>query len=650
MYGNSKPIIPRNGHTVVVGVVARISGCSNQKEISLEDQEAHAHAVIERMYQGPVEYRVIKTIGKGERLDRPELPEVEAMIRTGELDFLVCDDLGRMVRGAEATRLCGIAVDHGTRVLAPNDCIDTVEENWEQDVIAACRDHVTHNSHTSKRLKQKLMNRFVSFGGATAREIFGYIKPLGANSYNDWLKDPAATPIYREWWRILRETLNGEAVADYLNQQSISTGKYCRQKKWTGRMVLRITRNSLLKGMPGRGFRRTRKINEIGRRVSEKNPEGPQYRNCPHLIHVPPQEWDELNALLADKNACFKRKPVNGTDPLSRKAKKRTRFPGQHSRCWYCGRQYLWGANGVSENLMCSGARERRCWNSVGFSGALAANKLVEAIVNELYQLKGIDAQFRELVLQANQQDGKDLGQRWAKLKQAEEKHAREGMNLLAAIRKYGPQPMFEEELQQLEADKRNTAKERQELERLKERKLDLPESVEQLRHLFEGQFQKLARDSWEFGLLMRQLVPEFHVYLVRLCDGGHPLPRLRAKLSLASIVADAKYVPGLEEILTKEVTLDLFEPPQRERIRKESAQLRAQGLNQRQIAQRIAENPTQTAVQRALALEEQIRKLGLDSPYVFMLEPPTEYPKLRCHLNPKYRFEPEEGYSRLSL
>jgi hypothetical protein len=32
---------PRNGHIMVVGIVARISGCANQKEMSLEDQIDH---------------------------------------------------------------------------------------------------------------------------------------------------------------------------------------------------------------------------------------------------------------------------------------------------------------------------------------------------------------------------------------------------------------------------------------------------------------------------------------------------------------------------------------------------------------------------------------------------------------------------------
>src|SRR5947209_1594184 len=160
------------------------------------------------------------------------------------------------------------------------------------------------------------MNRFIKFGGATAREIYGYIKPPGAKTYDDFQKDPEATPIYAEWFRMLRETGNCSHVADWLNQLGVPTGKYARRKSWNGAMVRRITSNPILKGMPGRGFKHTVKEYESGRRIAVKNPKGAQYRESPHLVHVSPEEWQELNDLLDRKNAHFKRKPVNGSDPL----------------------------------------------------------------------------------------------------------------------------------------------------------------------------------------------------------------------------------------------------------------------------------------------------------------------------------------------
>lgn len=119
-------------------------------------------------------------------------------------------------------------------------------------------------------------------------------------------------------------------------------------------MVHRVTRNPLLKGMPGRGFRHTVKHHETGRRVSVKNPAGPQYREYPHLAHWTPAEFDALNAQLEKQNQGFDRKPVNGVDPRWQVPRKRTRFPGQYARCWYCGRHYVWGGNGMTDNLRCA--------------------------------------------------------------------------------------------------------------------------------------------------------------------------------------------------------------------------------------------------------------------------------------------------------
>jgi hypothetical protein len=174
-----------------------------------------------------------------------------------------------------------------------------------------------------------------------------------------------------------------------------------------------------------------------------------------------------------------------------------------------------------------------------------------------------------------------------------------------------------------------------------------VPESVAELRQLLESKFKQLATDAPEFGDLVRPLVPEFWVYLVRLCDGGHLLPRAKVRLALDGITPDARHVPGLEPLLSREVTLDLFEPPQRERIRAEAVRLAAQGLEQRVIARRLSESATQAAVSQALALDRLMCEQGLATSYVLVTEPPTDYARLRRHRNPKYRFEPVAGYQR---
>jgi DNA invertase Pin-like site-specific DNA recombinase len=642
--------VPRNGHTFVVGIVARISGCRNQKELSLEDQVDHAKEVVADVLgdDAEVDYRIIQTKGKGERLDRPELDQLKALIRTRALDLLVAEDIGRMVRGAEATKLCGIAVDHGTRVIAPNDGIDTADTAWEERSLSACGDHVGHNAHTSMRLKQKLMNRFVKFGGATPQPIYGYRKPDGARTYRDWEKEPEAAEVYAEWFRMLRTSHNYSAVADWLNARGVPVGPYARRSTWDGAMVRRITRNPMLKGMPGRGFKHTVKHNESGRRLAVTNPAGPKFKEFPHLAHVDADTFDEVNALMAEATAGLGRKKVNGQDPLLGVPRKRTRFPGQHARCWYCGRPYVWGGNGLAHNLMCNGSRSWCCWNSFGFSGELAARRLVERITAELAVLDGFDAQFQALVERAAQQGDSGLDREWAELQRREATLKREQENLLNAIMTFGPNVMIQQKLRELEAAGPELARHRRSLERRRGRAPDLPASTAELRSRLEAKFRSLAIDSPEFGDAMRPVVPEFHVYLVRLLDGGHPLPRAVARVVLTGDEPDARLVPGVEELFTRTVTIDLFDPPQREQIRPEAVRLHRQGMTQREIAKALG--VTQPAVSKALALDGLMRERGLDEPYERLTGPPADYVKLRRSKNAKYRFEALEGYTPPAL
>lgn len=648
MYGrHESQITPRNGSGLVVGIVARISGCANQKELSLEDQVDHAKQLVDELYEGHVHYRTITTRGKGERLDRPELVEIEEMLRTRELDLLVVEDIGRMVRGTEAARLCGIAVDHGTRVLAPNDCIDTADDTWEEDVISACRDHVGHNAHTSKRLKHKLMNRFTKFGGAMAREIFGYVVPENATTYDDWRRDENATPFILEAARRLRTSLNCCAVADWLNRQGVAVGPYCRRHEWDGSMVRRFFANPLLKGWAYRGKLHTVKHHETGKRVSVKNPKGPQFREYPHLAHLDVDLFDEINRALDTRNAVYKRKAIGGLDPLLRRPRKRTRFPGQHARCFYCGRTFVWGANGKGANLMCSGVRYWRCWNSFGIDGNLITRKIVEAIWEKLDHIDCLNEQFAEMLqIIARDLEG-GVSERWKRLISEEEKLKKAKSNVMAAIREFGPRPDFHAELVKLDSQEEQCQVERQCLERRNARPLSLPESPGHLRAVLREKFKQEATDSPEFGDFLRLIAPEIHVYLVRLCDGGHLLPSARVRLNLAGSFEDMERVPSLERLLTEEVTLNLFEPPERAQIRSEAVECAARGLTQRQIAAQLQSRPTATAVWRALKLQEMMDALKISSPYILVSQPPTDYPKLRRHKNPKFRFEPQEGYPR---
>src|SRR5207244_3373511 len=105
--------------------------------------------------------------------------------------------------------------------------------------------------------------------------------------------------------------------------------------------------------------------------------------------------------------------------------------------------------------------------NSVGFEGEAMTKQVIEAITSELYQLDRFDDQFQAILNEARKEGGIDLTQRQDKWKREEVAIAGERKNLTAAIVQYGPRPMFEARLAELDARERMQARERQELDSL---------------------------------------------------------------------------------------------------------------------------------------------------------------------------------------
>lgn len=639
------PLVPRNGHTLVVGIIARISGGQNQREMSLEDQIDHAKAEVSEMYQGEVKYLHIATTAKGERIDRPELAEIEALIRTRELDLLMAEDLGRIVRGAEASKLCGLAVDHGTRVIVPNDGIDSMDEGWEEDVISACRDHVGHNVHTSKRLKQKLMNRFRKHGQAMAREIYGYNVPDEATSYWDWKKEESATPIYMAWFNMLKEGRTFNAVADWLNETNIPLGPYTRTRTcWDGVSVRRLTVNTLLKGMPGRGFKKTIKHHETGRRVSVKNPDGPVLIDCPHLAHVTPELWDEVNSLIRERNKGMGRKPVNNEDPRKGVPKKRTVWPGQHITCGICDRFYYWGGHGVKEHMMCRGNHNYQCWNGATFDGHDAGQRLFKAILERIESQDGFDQALMNKVHErikariSNRES--EIRKITDELRQLENQQA----NLIDAISQVSINEQLKKRLYELDAKLRATQFRLSRLKEVPEKSLALP-TLAEIRQRARSLLGSPLTSDPAFCNAMHRLVPSIVVHPHQLCDGGAVVLRAQVTLDLTPLFEDAAWAIEDDKVLRIDFMVDLFDRPQRAAFLLDVLRLKAEGLKEREIAARLG--ITQPAVQYAMALHRKMQRLGITDPYIELTEPPKDGWKLKRHLNPRYRFEPlDDGSS----
>ena len=160
------------------------------------------------------------------------------------------------------------------------------------------------------------------------------------------------------------------------------------------------------------------------------------------------------------------RKPINGQDPRLRVPRNHSRFPGQHCVCWHCGHEAVWGGNGMTANLMCNHARRWGCWNSIGFNGNRVASQIAAAVAEELCKLDGFDDQLRAIVNEANRGSYDGLSKEREDLNRREAEVARQKNNLATAVAQHGPRPLLGEKLVELEAEDRELALRRRQLDR----------------------------------------------------------------------------------------------------------------------------------------------------------------------------------------
>lgn len=630
----SVPLTPSRGNTLRVVLVCRISTV-HQNEQSLSDQENLLRKWLESVYQEPVAVSVIATRGSGEALDRPELQQLIDLVTGHHVDLVLAEDLGRICRRIQALIFCEDCEDHDVRVIALNDHLDTASGDWRMSGVFASMRHESSNKDTSLRIKRSLSNRFEK-GGVVQTHIFGYIKPLGAQHDSELQKDPAAEPIYEKWLQILEAGGTYSDVADFLNASSVPLGPWCRTGKWTPGMVSRITRNPILKGLRLRNRKMSVRVNKSGRYKSIDAPAKDLLtRKCPHLAFIESERYDPLIRQLNERNACFRRVGTDGVDPRRGVPRKRTRWPGRHLTCGQCGTIFVYGAHGQKEHLMCSAAREYRCWMSISIDSSVARRKLLAAIWSTIQDLPHFNAEWREALETSATTQAEQQQTAQADLQRREVELNRKISNLQNAIREFGPSKLLGEDLQRLEKDQQSLQLDRDQLLRLQPIPSELP-SREALQALIGETLEAVGRESQDAARLLRQMISAIVLRPYRLVDGGQIV--LRAFFTLDIAAAWPTVVPQ-SELLRRELGVELFEPPQREKFRREVMRRRQAGQTERQIAGELG--LTITAVQRAATLQRLMDSLGIQEAYQPVTEPPPEHGKLRRHRHARFEQQP---------
>lgn len=626
-------IVPKLGNVLVVVIVARISTI-NQDMLSLDDQIAKCKAYVEQFYDGPIQWIIIKSQGSGENLDRKELADLEEAIESGKVDLVISEDLARICRRRRAVDFCEICQDFNTRLIAINDGVDTAVEGWEDKAFISTWHHERSNRDTSQRIRRTLRNRFMQ-GGVFQVPVYGYIKKPGAKSDSDVEKDPAAKEVYREWFRRLDDGASYSEVADWLQSMGIPVGPGCRSKVWTGKMVARITHNPILKGVRIRNKKISRRNSRGKYKSVDASPDDLLQRRCPHLAFFEEAYYDRVIAKADASNSIYRRKGENGVDHRKGVSKKKTTWPGQHLRCGICNRIYHWSGLRARRCMKCSGSHIYRCWNAIEVNGDLLIHKLADAILAEIMSLPDFDPEFL-----------KKFRDEWA-----EERHTRQSTlsakreqlrdalqqtdNVTDAIARNKSSEALQNKLQSLECLVKQLKGDIDELNDQHVPEPTLP-SMDTIKQKASQIFPELAVEDPEVGRMMRSLIPDLHVFPYRICDGDSIVLRAKATLRLGAL-ADSPNGSLLNAVFERELTIDLFDPPQRVRFREKILELR-KGKTTREIAHLLGIK--QAAVQRSLALSRIMAEKGLTDPFIPLTEATTAC-GLRRHLHPRYRFDP---------
>jgi DNA invertase Pin-like site-specific DNA recombinase len=630
------PLTPRIGRILKVLGIARIS-TEHQDPLSLDDQEALLRDWLEKSSAVPFELVTIAEQGSGECLDRAGITRAQDLVRSGTFDLVLAEDLGRIYRRVHAQQFAELCEDHGTRLITLNDSIDTAQPNWRVLAGFASMRHEMYNADTAQRIRRSHRNRFAN-GGVIQFVIYGYHKPPGAKSDAELAKDPAAEPIYQEWFRRLEAGASYAEVADWLNGQGIRPGSFCRTPKWTGPMVSRITHNPLLKGLRVRNAKVSRRVNATGRRRCVPAPPGERLkRDCPHLAFFEAAYYDRVIRQVDARNAGYRRKGRGGVDTRAGVPKKRTVWPGQHLRCGVCGRIYYWNGIGSGKSLKCSGNQNYQCWNAAEVNGAMAGKKLAEAILARIEALPDFDPAFlakahAEWQVQA---DGRKA--RLGELMRRKHDLDLQAERLADAITRAPDLPRLIDKLRTLEADRYQVEDELADLQKVLPPEPRLP-ALEDLKAAARALFSDLATSDPEVGRLLKALIPDLHACPYQLCGGGAVVLRAKLTLNLAALLPAELGWDSPPQAFRQELLVDLFEPPQPVRYRAEVVARRARGETEAQVARAL--DITKTAAQRAAALDRLLRELGITDPYQPLDSPPATA-GFRRHLHRRYRFEP---------
>ncbi len=637
---------PKNGKRFKVLGICRVS-TDKQDERSLVDQEELLHQYLRGVFDTDTyDMEVVSTVGRGEDLTRGELARSMAMVKSDQCDLIIMEDLGRLMRRLQVLNFLELCDDYNTRMIAINDKLDTAEGNSSIVALISAYRHEAANRDTSMRIKRSLHHRFQTEGLVVALPRFGYIRPRQGARDHEILKDPSAEPIIREVFDRLNGGASYSEIADYLNTKSEACKRV--KKGWTSHSVSKFIHNPILKGYRFYGKKHSKRFNQTGKyRSVRSKPESVKFRLCPNLAFIEPATYDQIIAELDKHNKTYRGERRFGPDPKTGRARRRTRWPGQHMYCSACGRLVTYAGPYASNEMRCYGSQDYLCWNSWVVYGDTARQKIIDAIFTEIRALPDFDdgvrnALKRELIrAQANGDEFPD------DMKRQLVEIDRQIKNLVDTVAHGGFSASVLSRLAEQERQKSELEVRIKQIERPHE-EFKLP-SVAKLKEKLTLELQDIkAKPPEELGRLLRMLIPKIWVVPYKLVTLTRVYFRAEFELDLTSFFGKRVLMPTeAREHLKRRMTVDLFDLPKYVQLHRESVKRHREGANMEQIAREL--KTSAIMVGRALKLQLLMEKQGVDSVLLPITGP--EPWKFTCRTRHKrYRFQPAEGHTPMVL
>jgi DNA invertase Pin-like site-specific DNA recombinase len=637
MLYTNEPIRPKNGSTLEVLAICRISS-EKQDERSLDDQKSLIELWIQRRIGMPYRLTLFSSQGRGEDVTRDDFLKATEAIESSKYDFVIAEDLGRIVRRVHAVVFAELCVDKCTRLIGINDHIDTADPNWASNAFFAAMHHERSNKDTSDRIKRTLSNRFLQ-GGVVKDLIYGYEFEPGCKNDSEIRKAPGAEEIYGQ---IRERLLRGDTyrdVADWLNESGVKPGPASKTGSWTAGLLSKTLRNPILHGERVRNAKKNVRINATGKyKAVPADPRELLVRPVPHLAFFTKDEHSELLHRLDQRSAKNPLTRADSHHPRKNVPNKQTHWPGQHSRCGICGSLLYWGGfckkSTMERALTCSATLDYKCWNSVYVSETDIRQRLLPAILSAIEAMPEFDETVLAEVKMALDQANASQCQLLRKLTRELASIEQQITNTTNALVAIGSSESLVAKLKELEFRRGELRRDLASAKKEIPSTITLP-SMELIKGLAREALTDVTLDDRAVHRILSQLVPEIAVYPFLLL--GRKVPVLRAKLTIDVSGLGTPDLHPLVDLsaLRQVIWVNLFEQPQVVRHLDEIMERLGRKEKTRDIA--AAVGVKLPIIHEAKKLRRLMDESGRTDPYVAVTSP-DGLAKISRHKHPRYK------------